>query len=99
MNKGLEELERLAYENACCRCQYWSEKGCSLHYQDNYRSCVWLCIERELKAFETIDKKSVIVELVRKTDNVEDYNFASRDDNYAIALTREEYDLLKEALL
>lgn len=55
-------------------------------------------IEKELKAFEIIDKKSVVVELVRKTDNVEAYNFAIKDDNYAIALTQEEYDLLKEVL-
>ena len=47
MNKGLEELKRLAYENACCRCQYYIDKKCT-----NNVECVWKTIEKELKELE-----------------------------------------------
>ena len=47
MNKGLEELKRLAYENACCRCQYYIDKKCT-----NNGECVWKTIEKELKELE-----------------------------------------------
>ena len=47
MSKGLEELKRLAYENACCRCQYYIDKKCTNNYE-----CVWKTIEKELKELE-----------------------------------------------
>lgn len=47
MSKGLEELQRLAYENACCRCQYFIDKKCT-----NKGECVWKTIEKELKERE-----------------------------------------------
>lgn len=47
MGKGLEELKRLAYENACCRCQYYTDNKCT-----NKDTCVWLEIETALKDYE-----------------------------------------------
>lgn len=47
MSKGLEELKRMAYENACCRCQYCIDNKCT-----NKGECVWKTIEEELKELE-----------------------------------------------
>lgn len=44
MTKGLKELKRMAYENACCRCQYYINNKCT-----NKGECVWKTIEKELK--------------------------------------------------
>lgn len=49
MSKGLEELKRLAYENACCRCQYCIDNKCT-----NKGECVWKTIENELKEYEQL---------------------------------------------
>lgn len=49
MSKGLEELKRLAYENACCRCQYYIDNQCT-----NKGECVWKTIEKELKDYQEI---------------------------------------------
>lgn len=52
MSKGLEELKRLAYENACCRCQYYTDNKCT-----NKDTCVWLEIETKLKDYEELEEK------------------------------------------
>ena len=67
MSKGLDELKRLAYENACCRCQYYIDNKCI-----NKGECVWLIIEQELKAFKLLlsygisynDLREIIITLV-----------------------------------
>ena len=51
MSKGLKELKRLAYENACCRCQYYIDKKCTNNYE-----CVWKTIEKELKDKEKFEE-------------------------------------------
>ena len=48
MSEGLEELKRLAYENACCRCQYYIDKKCT-----NKGECVWKVIKQELEEYES----------------------------------------------
>ena len=52
MTKGLEELRRMARENACCRCQYHEDGEC----YNNKGECVWKTIEKDLKTLETIGK-------------------------------------------
>lgn len=42
---ALEELKRLAYENACCRCQYYDNGKC----KNDKGECVWLSIQKELE--------------------------------------------------
>lgn len=59
--------------------------------------------EEELKAFEIIKKKFVIPAYIKNTENVEKYNkrlrkITFRKDYQKRALTKEEYDLLKEVL-
>ena len=61
MSNGLEELKRLAYENACCRCQYYIDKKCTNNFE-----CVWKTIEQELKRLEEIDNGAdVLVQINR----------------------------------
>ncbi len=48
---GLEEFKRLAYENACCRCQYHENGKCQ-----NKGECVWSNIEKELMLFRLLLK-------------------------------------------
>ena len=50
MSKELETLERLAYENACCRCQYYKSNECF-----NKGECVWKTIEKDLKRLEQLE--------------------------------------------
>lgn len=57
MTKELEELKRLAYENACCRCQYYIDNKCI-----NKGECVWLNIETALK--EKAKQDSAIKDLM-----------------------------------
>lgn len=47
--KSKEELKRLAYENACCRCQYYENKKCN-----NKDTCVWKQIISDLEEYESI---------------------------------------------
>lgn len=49
MSKGLEKLKKLAYENACCRCQYYIDKKCT-----NKHECIWLDIKKELTDYAEI---------------------------------------------
>ena len=91
MNKGLEELRRLAYENGCCRCQYWKDKKCNNGYE-----CVWLDIEKELKALEIIKEKNVSIYWVKNSCCVDEYNYENY--NQRPTLEKWEFDLLKEVL-
>ena len=88
MSKGLEEFKRLAYENACCRCQYYIDKKCT-----NKHECIWLDIEKELKALKIIVKKANI----RLFEHIGRYYFKTTNNLYEIS--KEKYDLLKEVLL
>lgn len=63
MNEGLKELKRMAYENACCRCQYYIDKKCT-----NKGECVWKTIEKELKEYETF-KTGLILGNMSVVDN------------------------------
>lgn len=45
--KSIEELKRLAYENACCRCQYYENEKCN-----NKDTCVWKQIEQDLEKLD-----------------------------------------------
>ena len=54
MSKNLDDLKRLAFENACIRCQYYVDKQCW-----NRCECVWKNIEKALKALEIIKEKKV----------------------------------------
>jgi len=51
--KSKEELKRLAYENACCRCQYYENEKCN-----NKDTCVWKQIIQDLDQLEKI--KSIV---------------------------------------
>ncbi len=62
---ALEELKRLAHENACCRCQYYENGECK-----NKGECVWSNIEKELKALEIIKKKNIDLELLTSVSYV-----------------------------
>ena len=93
MSKGLKELKRLAYENACCRCQYYIDNKCT-----NEGECVWKTIEKELKALEIIRKNaqlSFIEENYGKKEYFIEFNSHTRSE----IKTKEEFDLLKEVLL
>ena len=93
--KGLEELKRLAYEIACCRCQYYIDNKCT-----NKGECVWKIIEQELKALEIIKSKELNIHALllhlKRFDSPSGYNVLV-GNKYKI--TQEEYDLLKEVLL
>ena len=54
MNGGtiLDNLNELAYNNACCRCQYFIDKKCT-----NKDECIWKCLEKHIKALEIIRNK------------------------------------------
>ena len=54
MNKVLEALNRLAFENACCRCEYYINNKC-----ENKDKCVWLTIKQSLQRLEAIDNKQL----------------------------------------
>lgn len=103
MSNELETLEKLAYENACCRCQYYDKKGCSLSYRSNERSCFWLDIEKELKAFEIIKKYPCCSlqryigfnELVKNGYELTQEHLFSHD----IPCSVEEYNIVIEVLL
>lgn len=93
---GLEELKRLAYENACCRCQYYENGKCQ-----NKGECVWSSIEKELKAFEIIKRTAL------KLVSLEDDTTICKKGRYAFYdaelygskdLTKDEFDLLKEVM-
>ena len=56
MKSNLDELNRLAYENACIRCQYYVDGKCF-----NRGECVWKGIREELEAFKVIKDKSVFM--------------------------------------
>ena len=64
MGEQLEELKRLAYENACCRCQYYIDKKCT-----NKGECIWLDIEKELE-----DKEKQESALKTISDIIRDFN-------------------------
>ena len=64
MSKGLEALKRIAYENACIRCQYYVDKQCW-----NKGECVWKDIEKELEILEIIVEAPFILhELFKKAE-------------------------------
>ena len=87
-----EELKRLAYENACCRCQYYENEKCN-----NKDTCVWKQIEQDLekleKAIEIIRKKSVVIPLFERSKTKTFYNERVNEDMY---LFEAEFNLLKE---
>jgi len=101
MSEGLEELKRLAYENACCRCQYYIDKKCT-----NKHECIWLDIEKELRDGE---KSKQVLEIIKnKPFNTNWFVFYKDYEEYCLEyeyvneskrLTVEEWDLLKEMLL
>lgn len=88
MSKGLEELKRLAYENACCRCQYYINNQCV-----NNNECVWKTIGKDLKALEII-KEIAENDFLGKLNANSRYILKTIFDN----LPKEKQDLLKEVL-
>lgn len=108
MSKELENLKRLSYENACCRCQYYIDNKCS-----NKGECIWLNIEtaldrleeleelvnvlaiREHRLTEETDKQHRVLEIIKECVGIDMILFNA--DQYG--LTKEEFDLLKEVLL
>lgn len=60
MSKSLEELKRLAYENACRYCQYYIDKKCT-----NEGECVWKTIEQELKDYYELKDKLGITDVTK----------------------------------
>ena len=115
-NKGLEELKRLAYENACCRCQYYIDNKCT-----NKGECVWKTIEQELKRKENLaamcdrlakllglkeqdylELETLITKKLKALEIIKNYGYFDEQGDLIIHLPtnrKEEYDLLKEALL
>ena len=55
-------------------------------------------VEKELKALEIIKEKGIILQFIKETYTVEQYN-AGVFGTLVKSLTQEEYDLLKEVLL
>lgn len=53
-------------------------------------------IRKKLKAFGIIEKKSVDVQLLKDSKNLNDYNWCVHTKDRA--LTQDEFDLLKEVL-
>lgn len=56
--KSIEELKRLAYENACCRCQYYENEKCN---NEDKGSCVWRFLIRELERLDYYRQFDAIV--------------------------------------
>lgn len=54
-------------------------------------------IEKEIKALEIIKEKGIILQFIKETYSVEQYN-AGVEGTLVKKLTQEEYDLLKEVL-
>lgn len=75
MTKGLEELKRLAYENACCRCQYHKDGEC----RNDKGECVWKTIEKELKDYSEIKE---IAKHYHWDDFVKDTHMVDTDEKY-----------------
>lgn len=90
MIKGLEELKRMAYENACCRCQYYKDKECT-----NKGNCVWKTIEINLKALDII-RKYIIMNRAFK-DQTKGQSDMTLIEIKAL-VPDSEYDLVEEVL-
>ena len=75
MTKGLEELKRLAYENACCRCQYHKDGEC----HNDKGECVWKTIGKELKDYSEIKE---IAKHYHWDDFVKDTHTVDTDEKY-----------------
>jgi hypothetical protein len=114
MNKQLEALERLC-DIALCGCsinemnrianyKYILTKALKrLELIDNKDSIIGPIEEiptdilsKQLKALEIIKKKQVAVDEFLRCEDLEEYNDFAGDTN---ALTQEEYDIVKRALL
>ena len=57
MVKDLEEAKRLAYEIACCRCQYYIDNKCT-----NESECAWKTIKEDLEVLLIIYNSPFIID-------------------------------------
>ena len=76
---GKEELKRLAYENACCRCQYYENEKCN-----NKDTCVWKQIIQDLEKLEKLEK---IIKEIKDTYD-KNYDIAMAAWYKSIGLTK-----------
>ena len=111
MSEGLNELKRMAYKNACCRCQYYIDKKCF-----NKDECVWKTIEQDLKAYHELEtmheelakaynklcqeklewlKQKQALEVIKKCP----FDLLEWAKNYDYANDTNYYELLKEELI
>lgn len=98
---GLEELKRLAYENACCRCQYYGKKGCSLCVSNDQESCIWIEIENELKAFHILVHslaEDLKKDIVNDTDTDWSKEYDNSHDYYKNLMSKEDFLLVVKVL-
>ena len=84
MSKGLDALENIKLKDFI-----FNDDSCLKDIKT---------IEKELKALEVIKEKGIILQFIKETYTVEQYN-AGVFGTLVKPLTKEEYDLLKEVLL
>lgn len=99
MSKGLEYIRDIS----CLISENYSDKEPLTEEQKLSKNCFLdycKCIEKELKAFEIIKEKKVIIDLLIDNSYVEDYNnkiiiIYGYTSSAGRLLTQEEFDLLK----
>ena len=87
MSKGLKAWQQLSHLFACGLCQYWKDNKCN-----NRGECIWLDIEKELKALAYLKELGFI-------------EFGEVKSGYCIGfagigikIPKKKYDLLKEVM-
>ena len=97
-----EEFKRLAYENACCHCQFFINNEC----YSPYNTCVWYLIQKDLdrlekydKAKEIIKKKKVSVTYILYLSKayVKELQLDVYNSQFIDNITQEEFNLIVEA--
>ena len=95
--KGLEAYYKLSWENACKRCQYFNNH---LTQCFNEGDCIWLDIEKELKALQIIRETPEFAWYVKTYKNA--YEMVSDVKGFrvdeSVEELQEKFDLLKEVL-
>ena len=96
--EDLGELQQIAFDNACIRCQYCLDKKCWAS-----ADCFWFDKAKKLKAIEIIKEKGCL-QFCMLGISLEDYNHcvdtANRDYGFERYkhYNQDEFDLLKEVL-
>ena len=86
----INNFDELKIYVACCGCQYYIDNKCN-----NKGECIWLTIEKNLKAFEFI-KPYINVYAPNKSVDRDKYMLCVGHDAYEIP--KEIYDLFRKIL-